>query len=579
MNKHAIYHITDVPYVYGKNEELLMIRIRTASKDIRNCYLYYKDRYDYEKPYKVITMKKFIETELFDYYEGEIFVKEKRYRYYFKIEDNHGEIYFYSEKGLSKDNYQSIGSFQYPYLALRDIYDELQWAQESVVYQIFPDRFNNGDKKNDPENTLPWGEEVSTTTNFGGDLQGIIDKLEYLQELGINIIYLTPIFESSSNHKYNIKDYYKIDPYFGDIDKAKELVEKAHNLGMKIIFDGVFNHTGHDFYAFKDVYEKGEASPYKDWYFIDSFPVDIHKVNYTTFANNEYTLPKLNSNNPEVIEYFLKVGEFWIMELGIDGWRLDVCDEVDHKFWRAFRERIKKIKPDAFIIGEIQHEGISFLKGDQLDSIMNYPFRSVCVEFIAKENIDAKKAVDILESNRSQYIHSINKQLLNLIESHDTPRFLTESQGDTSKLTLAAVLQYTYIGIPYIYYGAEIGMDGGVDPFCRGCMNWKDEKQDKKLLNLYKRLNYIRKSYKSLVHGSFKLVKAEGGLLAFEREYSGERILVVINNSSNNQELIINKEKLFDIYYGKEILLEKNIIKIPPMSFRLLKYPQDKSYS
>lgn len=570
MNKHAIYHITDVPYVYGKDTEILVIRIRTASKDIKSCKIHYKDRYDWENDFIVKEMKESIETDLFDFYEIEINVEEKRYRYFFELEDNQGNVFYVNERGIVKNKPLEPNAYQYPYLCLGDVYNEVNWAQEGIVYQIFPDRFYNGDISNDPKGAESWGGKVTPSNMFGGDLQGIIDKAQYLKELGITMIYLTPIFLSTSNHKYNTKDYYEIDPFFGDVKKAKEMVLACHNAGIRVIFDGVFNHSGHDFFAFQDVIEKGEESKYKDWYFIQDYPVNLDKANYITFANDVYTMPKLNTKNPEVQKYLLDVAEFWIKEVGIDGWRLDVCDEVDHSFWRAFRNRVKSVKEDSFIIGEIMHEAASFLRGEQLDSIMNYPFREMCLDFFARRSISAGELNNILEINRSLYTHSINRQVLNLIDSHDTPRFLTECGGNINRMKLAIVLQYTYIGIPYIYYGDEVGMEGSKDPDCRRCMIWKEEDQNKELLNMYKKLNSLRKEYKALTYAPYKNLFKEDNILAFVRESDDEKIFIAINNNDKSTKLKVDFNEAFDIYNNININIEEGFLHLEPMSFKIL---------
>ncbi|WP_278279603.1 glycoside hydrolase family 13 protein [Clostridium sp. DMHC 10] len=387
MNKYAIFHVVEPPYVYGVDDDNLIVRVRTAKNDINKCEVYYKSRYDWEKEYDVKKMKLSETTELFDFYETTIYLQDKRYRYMFKLTDKTGNSVYLNEKGLCselKDPIEQWG-FQFPFLNSADVYKGVKWAENSIVYQIMPDRFCNGDKSNDPKNVLKWGEKPTVSSMFGGDLKGIIDKLDYLEDLGINLIYLTPVFLSSTNHKYNTKDYYKIDDTFGDVDKAKELVQKCHERNIKIIFDAVFNHCGHDFFAFQDVIKNGERSKYKDWFFINEYPVNIKKVNYITFANEIFAMPKLNTENEEVKKYLLEVAEYWIKEVNIDGWRLDVCDEVDHSFWREFRKTVKKANPDAIIVGEIQHEACSWLKGEQLDSIMNYPFKNLSVDFLLRE--------------------------------------------------------------------------------------------------------------------------------------------------------------------------------------------------
>ena len=264
MNIHAILHNTDVPFVYGIDENNLRVILRAASGDIDSINIYYKDRYDGEGPYNTASMEKYIETELFTFYIATITLKDRRYRYFFELKDKDGRIGYYYERGFTDKKPGNDGAFNYPYLTLGDLYEEVSWAQEGVVYQIFPDRFFNGNKKNDPEGTLPWGEEVSTTTMFGGDLQGVIDKLGYFKDLGVDILYFTPIFASTSNHKYNTKDYYKIDPYFGDEKTAKKMVDMAHDMGIKIIFDGVFNHSGSDFFAFQACFLKMFAKKEKN---------------------------------------------------------------------------------------------------------------------------------------------------------------------------------------------------------------------------------------------------------------------------------------------------------------------------
>lgn len=575
MNKHAIYHITDVPFVYGVNEDTLLVRIRTAQDDIEKCKIYFKDRYDWENPFDTKEMKKVESDGLFDYYESKVNVKGKRYRYFFELEDKEGQVMYLGERGLLKDlkEPKEQGSFQFPYLNTADIYDSPAWAQESIVYQIFPDRFCNGDKANDPENTLTWGEKVTTRSMFGGDLQGIIDKLDYIEELGVNLLYLTPVFLSTSNHKYNTADYYQIDPAFGDIDKAKELVRKCHERGIRILFDAVFNHSGDDFFAFEDVVRNGENSRYKDWFFINEFPVDKEKVNYLTFANNVWAMPKLNTENPEVIEYLLKVAEYWIKEVGIDGWRLDVCDEVDHKFWREFRKTVKKANPEAIIIGEIMHEATAWLRGDQLDSIMNYPVKHLSIDFFAKRTIDAEQFSNGLTSNRVIYMNKINMNMMNLIGSHDTARFLFECGEKVERLKLAAAFQFTYIGMPYIYYGDEAGMTGDNDPNCRGCMVWDEEKQNIDLLNFYKTLNKIRKNNKCLVYGEFETLYKTDNVIAYKRILKDEEVLVILSNNDEEQELNLEgiASDYLDILNNNLEMRLENKVSLAPNDIKILK--------
>ncbi|GIM27450.1 alpha-glycosidase [Clostridium polyendosporum] len=571
MNKHAIYHIKEAPYTYGIGEKTLALRLRAAKGDLKSCKIYYKDRYDWKTEFEVKELELVNTSNLFDYYECRIEVEEKRFRYFFELEDNDESICYLNERGLVTERPEEPNAFQFPYLCLADIYDEVNWAQEGIIYQIFPDRFCNGDKSNDPDGTLPWGEEVTEKTMFGGDIQGIINKVNYLKDLGVTMIYMTPIFMSKSNHKYDTKSYYEVDPHFGDNEKLRELIKRCHDAGIKVILDAVFNHSGKDFFAFEDVIDKGKKSKYKDWYFINSYPVDTEKVNYITFADNVANMPKLNTKNSKVKKYLLKIAKYWIEEIGIDGWRLDVCDEVDHVFWREFKKTVKKANKDAFIIGEIAHESGSFLKGDQLDSIMNYPFRECCLDFFARRNITAEELDHILAENRSSYMNSVNRQLLNLIDSHDTPRFLTECEDDKEKMKLAIVLQYTYIGVPYIYYGDEIGLAGGKDPECRRCMIWEEDKQDKELLDFYKKMNIMRKKYKTLVYGEYTNVYKKEMVLGFVRKHKDEEVLILINNSDDSFNYVTDiKGTVFNIFEEEEEIVDGRI-ELNPMSFKALK--------
>lgn len=573
MNKYAVYHVTDAPYSYPKNLNTLSVIIRTAKDDIKSCKIHYKTRYDWQNPFYIKEMKISDTNKLFDYYKADISVERNRYRYYFELTDRNGEVEFFDERGFKKEMEirPEAASFQYPYIAESDAYKKVNWLQESVVYQIFVERFCDGDKSIDPEDALEWGSEVTATSKFGGDIQGIIDKLDYLENLGVNLIYLTPIFKSSSNHKYNTCDYYTIEPQFGTLEKAKELVNKCHERKIKIVFDAVFNHSGSDFFAFKDVLKNQQKSRYKNWYFIDSYPVDTSKCNYYTFADDISTMPKFNTSNEEVKEYLLNVGSYWIDEIGIDGWRLDVCDEVDHCFWRDFKKKIKQKKDDAILIGEIMHEASSFLKGDQLDSIMNYPFKGAMIDFFGKRSINAEQFDDILAKNRVIYMDDINKQLWNLIGSHDTSRFLTECDQKIERMKLAIVFQFTYIGVPYIYYGDEVGLSGGEEPQSRKCMIWNYEKQNFELLELYKKMIRIRKENKTLIYGDYKTIYCKDNVIAFVRKDKKSTMLIVINNTYKKIkiDLKINHEYLNIITGENEIINE--MIEVNPMDYKIFK--------
>lgn len=578
MRRHAILHIPDTPYAYPSGKDSLNLRLRTAKGDRAEVKVRYKDRYDWTGRFQEKAMEHFAEDSLFEWFECKVSLPRNRYRYYFEITDNKGTKLWLDERGLkdTEDNMEAA-AFQYAYIGESDVYMESDWLQRSVAYQIFPDRFENGDKGNDPEGTQSWGVKPTTKSMFGGDLRGIINRLDHIKKLGADLIYMTPIFSSSSNHKYNTMDYYSVDKSFGSMEDVRELIEKCHNLGMRIIFDAVFNHSGSDFFAFRDILENQTDSKYADWYHLEGFPVRTDKVNYYTFADSIPSMPKFNISNPEVREYLLGVGKYWVKEMGIDGWRLDVCDEVDHSFWKDFRKAVKSVKEDAVIIGEIMHEASSFLKGDELDSIMNYPFKGASVDFFAKRAIDAERFSGILASSRALYMDPINRQMWNLLGSHDTQRFLTEAGEDKGRLRLAAAFQFMYIGVPYIYYGDEIGMSGGKDPLCRGCMVWDEDRQDMDLLMFFRRLIAIRKENPELVKGDLKMEVAKDGLVAFSRRSKDERILAVFNNSDQKKKLRKGiPSRAIDLYTGDTMELNGSVV-IEPMGFLALKVLEDRT--
>lgn len=414
------------------------------------------------------------------------------------------------------------------------------WAKDAIFYQIFPERFANGDPSNDPPNVEPWGGEPKVHNYFGGDLKGIIDHLDYISALGVNCLYLNPIFWSTSNHKYHAKDYFKIDPHLGDESVFKHLVNACHARGIRIILDGVFNHTGVDFFAFEDVKKHGKNSRYVKWFNIYNFPVSSpRKPNYECWWNLG-ELPKLMVHEPEVRRYLFKVTEYW-MKFGIDGWRLDVPNEISHAFWIEWRKLVKSLNPEAYIVGEIWDDGSSWLQGDQFDAVMNYRFRRSCVEFFAKRTMTPSEFDRSLARTRALYPDEVNYVLQNLLGSHDTERFLTVCNGNKAAMKLAWLFQMTYIGAPMVYYGDEVGMTGGKDPGCRGTMIWDEDKQDRELLAEIKVLIKIRNQYSVFRLGTFASVLVDDDRLLFgftrNNPIEGTQALVILNNSDDMQEV------------------------------------------
>lgn len=356
-----------------------------------------------------------------------------------------------------------------------DSFTTPDWVKHAVFYQIFPERFANGDPANDPENVQPW-ETPPTPRNFmGGDLRGIIQRLDYLADLGITALYLNPIFQASSNHKYNTYDYFRIDPHFGDLATFHELITRAHQHNIRVILDGVFNHCGRGFFAFHDVLENGAASPYLRWFHIKKLPLhaydEKHPANYQGWWNLR-SLPKFNTEHLPVRRYLLSVGRYWI-EQGADGWRLDVPGDIaDHSFWQEFRQVVKQVNPDAYIVGEIWEDGLPWLDGTQFDAVMNYVWRDLCRDFFAYGKMGTDVFAVGIEALLARYPQAATLVQLNLLGSHDTVRFRTEGGGDVRKLFVPILFQMTYPGAPCIYYGDEIGLEGGKDPLCRAGFPW-----------------------------------------------------------------------------------------------------------
>lgn len=424
------------------------------------------------------------------------------------------------------------------------------WVHDAIFYEIFPDRFYNSDKSNDPPGIEPWGNRPSRRNFFGGDLKGIIQKLPYLEELGVNALYLTPIFDAPSNHKYDTRDYFKIDKHFGDLDTLRELVEAAHSRGIRIVLDGVFNHTGDQFWAFRDIIEHGESSKYVNWYFIESFPMKKHPINYRTCGDVSY-LPKLNAANPEVREYLLNVAKYWLDKTGIDGWRLDTPWLISSSdFWKEFRKVVKSRNPDAYLVGEVWRDARPWLQGDQFDGVMNYRLRDLIIQFFVKQKLDTETFDYELKALRSSCSIEASYAMLNLLGSHDTPRYLTICREDVDKAIISLLFMMTYVGVPMIYYGDEIGMRGGNDPLCRGTMIWDKDQWNQKLFKVYQKMIQLRKQHPSLRRGSYETLYKMNRIYVYKREYLDDLLLIIINSGLRERSLKVPVNSIKQVASG-----------------------------
>ncbi len=543
MNLHALLHEPKSQLGYANPNGRLTLRMRTAADDVKMVNLIYGDKYSWSQR-SSIKMEKRWSDGTFDYFEASVKPPHHRLAYYFEVFFKGPKPYFYTEWGASDTLNEAeldLMYFNFPYVNEADIHVIPSWVESAIFYQIFPERFANGNPENDPKEVVKWDSVPTRDNFFGGDLAGIRAHLDHLVDLGINAIYMTPVFESPSNHKYNTTDYFQIDPAFGDLQDLKQLVEACHERHIRVVLDAVFNHSGVLFKPFQDVIENGEASAYKTWFHIRSFPVSEAPLNYETFSFEAY-MPKLNTGNPEVIDYLCRVGTYWIEAVGIDGWRLDVANEVDHEFWRTFKREIKKVKPEAYILGEIWHNAKPWLLGDQFDGAMNYPFTKACISFFVTEHIDQVKFRQQIDATYIRNTAEANKGMLNILDSHDTPRFLTRCREHQGKLKLAVLFQMTFVGAPSIYYGSEVGMTGGADPECRKAMVWDVNQWDKGLYHFYKEIIRLRKTRSSMRSDQITWLETKrADVLAYIKHSQGEHTLVIMNRSEKKRRITLKK--------------------------------------
>ena len=410
------------------------------------------------------------------------------------------------------------------------------WARDAVFYQIFPERFFNGDPANDPPGTAPWDSPPTRENFLGGDLAGIRARLDYLQRLGVGALYLMPFFRARTNHRYDTSDYLEVDPAAGTLDEFRGLAADAHQRGMRLILDAVFNHCGDGFWAFEDVVRHGAASAYADWFCVDSYPVTTAPPSYQTCGGAAF-LPKLNHAHPAVRDYLLRVARYWL-EQGADGWRLDVPWKVPLDFWRDFRADVLRTRPDAYIVAEVWRGAVPWLGGDTVHGVMNYRLRAAILDYCAWDHMDAEDFDYELAQLREEHGASAPYHLT-LLGSHDTARILTVCGGDLQRARLAAIIQFTYIGAPMVYYGDEIGMEGENDPLCRAGMIWDERRWNGPLHETYRRLIALRREHPALARGDFETLTVFNAIYAYHRCLDADSVVVVLNPREARQNVRI----------------------------------------
>ncbi len=451
--------------------------------------------------------------------------------------------------------------------------DTPAWARDAVFYQIFPDRFAASERVPKPGPLQPWDAPPTATGFKGGDLLGIAERLPYLEDLGIDAIYLNPVFSSASNHRYHTYDYFTVDPLLGGDAALRELLDAAHGRGMRVILDGVFNHTGRGFWPFHHVLETGASSPYRSWFHFDQGALDAGRpiLAYPPFGTPSSqigyeawwgipALPRLNAADPAVREYLMSVAEHWL-RFGTDGWRLDVPDEIHEPgFWEEFRARCRAIRPDAYLVGEIWRVAPEWLSGGRFDALMDYPLAEAILGFAGGSHLD----MGVVHAHReygatitpidgpafaarlgellAAYDPDVVAVQFNLLGSHDTPRLRSILGGDPDGVRIAALLQLTLPGAPCLYYGDEVGLAGGNDPDCRGAFPWDESRWDGPLHAYVRDLVGLRRAEPALRAGSTTVVAAEGGAVAIDRRLGDARLVVAVNASDEPARLEVGLE-------------------------------------
>jgi glycosidase len=505
----------------------------------------------------------------FVYWEATISPDRPRFRYSFAFRTAGGRPVYLCRHGIDHA-VEPLDRWELD-LSAREAFITPAWSHGAVIYQIFPDRFANGEPANDPPGAAPWGTPPAWLEFQGGDLQGVARRADYLQELGVDVVYLTPIFASPSTHKYDCMDYRHVDQAFGGDDALKALVEALHRRGMRLILDASFNHCHPRFFAFQDLVEKGPASPYRDWFTVYDYPVRVKVRPHLAPPGDEQRdpqyrrwlrafdlntgvpvetvadegppiepsylawygvldMPKLNQRNPATRAYFLDVTAYWLREFGIDGWRMDVARHIEADFWRDFARAAKAASPDCYLLAEIWGDTSPWLQGDMFDATMNYFFRDLCVDWFAVAAMDTPAFLDGIARMLARYAPQVTAATHNLFSSHDVERFRHAAGEEIRRLRLATLFQLTMPGAPGLYYGDEIGMSGGPDPDCRRAFPWdRPEAWDAGQLALVRDLARLRHQEAALRLGEWRAVWAQKDAFAFERTHEGSRIVVIIN--------------------------------------------------
>ncbi len=593
MNKEAIFHRIDSEYCYCTDEKTVTLRLRSAKNDLASCTVIFGNRvYPKEEiPLTEIGMHKAASGSLFDYYEATFEPGFDRMFYFFKISDGKETLWYYQSEFHTTGKAHRNRYYQLPFILREECYSVPEWAHKAVMYQIFPDSFATGKGEHKgliaAQEALKKGErqkeKVITTehgisqTLHGGTFKGITDNVQWLKDLGVNCVYLNPVFAAVSYHKYDTNDYKHVDPCFGTDEEFRTLVSVLHDNNIRVILDGVFNHSGTGFFAWQDILKNQEKSKYRSWYYDITFPVKDWRSEYTCFAYVK-SMPKLNLNDPDAASYFAEVGKYWITEYGVDGWRLDVANEVSKNFWRLFRKAVRSVRNDALLIAEVWEDAQNWQTYDLFDSAMNYRFTFACADFIAHRSIGAKEFAERFSDMLMRYPTPVSDVQMNLLDSHDVERFLYTCGGDIKKQKLAAAVQMTLQGMPSIFAGDERAMNGKTEAEYRLPFLWpKNAEEDAgrdDMTAWYKTLIALRHTHAALTSSATVFHDVQNdNLLAYTRgEAKEQKIMVIVNNSSECEKGLltgkIKVEKILLQSEGSEI--KDGNITLPPLSVCIL---------